>query len=118
MFENGAFILTAIFSILFLVAPFIVNAVYQYRARHFSDEMLEGNTVEFNRQIRANAIVLLVRRSLWALFLFFVAIFSFRYFLKERLEWWLAGTILFGVGCFAFGIYGYRNELKRLKTFE
>lgn len=93
MLDYGAYILTAIFSILFLVAPFIVNAFYQRRAQRFSDAMLKGDSAEFNRQIRANAVILLVRRSFWALFLFLVAILSFRHFLKEDLEWSLAGFI-------------------------
>lgn len=118
MFENGAIILTTIFSMLFLVAPFIVNAFYQRRARRFADEILKANSSDYNRQIRANAVILLVRRSLWALFVLSVAILNFRLFLSEKLEWWLAGVILLGLGCFAFGIFGYKTELKKLKTLE
>ena len=118
MFESGAIILTTVFSILFLVAPFIVNAFYQHRARCFSDEIIKGNTGEFNRQIRANAVILLVRRSLWAVFMFLVAGLYFRRFFNDGLDWWLTGIILLGLGCFAFGIIGYRTELQRLKTLE
>lgn len=118
MFEKGTIIILAVFSFLFLLSPFVVNIFYQRKAKQFADDILAENVAEYNKQIRGNAVILLVRRSLWALFVLSGVILNFRALLDEGFKWLIIGVCLLGIACFAFGIQGYRAEIKRLKTLS
>ena len=118
MVENGIILALEIVAVLFfLIAPFAVNFFYQRKAARRADDLLAENAVEFNRQIRANAVIVLVRRSLWGLFLLFV-IFRNTGGVWGAGYWFTTMVILSGMACFAFGLRGYKTELGRLKSLE
>ena len=110
--------LLGIFSILFLITPFAVNGFYQRRAARHADEMLAGNIVEFNGRIKANAVIVLVRRFLWAMFLWSGLIWNFREVRQRGFQVLTGLVLLAGFACAAYGVWGFRSELKRLKTVE
>lgn len=118
MFEQSTILLLGFFSILFLVAPFVVNAFYQHRAARLSDEILSGNVDEYNRQIKANALILLVRRCIWGLFFLSGLIWNYERVLQQGFSWLTFSVLCLGIMCFAFGFWGYFNELKRIKSLE
>ncbi|HEY8563036.1 MAG TPA: hypothetical protein VIL74_21850 [Pyrinomonadaceae bacterium] len=118
MIETGTLLITAMFSLFFLIAPFAVNAFYQRRAARHADEMLAENAAEFNRRVRTNAFILLIRRGLWGLFAMFCLSAYFRSMSEVEINWLTLIFFLTGIACFAFGAWGFKKELKRLKTLE
>jgi magnesium-transporting ATPase (P-type) len=118
MFDTTTAIILTVFALALLVAPFVAGAYFQRRAGRYADEMLEDNAGEFNKQIRGNAVALLVRRSIWGLLFLWLAVPSFRDRLAGGSSWGFLIFSLLAVLCFTFAIFGYKRELKRLKPLK
>src|SRR5215213_5863818 len=118
MFGAATAIILAVFGLALLVSPFIVNAYFQRKASRFSDEILEYNVEEFNKRVKAKAVAVLVRRSIWGLLFISGIILNFRAISERGFNWLTLVFPLLGIACFVFGILGYRDELKRLKPLK
>lgn len=118
MFDSITAIILAIFALALLVSPFVVNAIYQNKAKVYADEIIEGNIVEFNKQIKANAVVVLVRRTIWGLLFLSGFVLNFRAAAEQEFHWLKIVYLIVGMTCITFGVLGYRKELKRLRTLD
>ena len=110
-----------IYLILFLVATpllFLINHHYQRKARHYADEMLRGIPHEFNRQIKGNALTVLIRSVIWGALTVWLLIANLGYFVDGELsltsQILLLIDIVIGIGIVLWGVWNYRVEMKRL----
>jgi sterol desaturase/sphingolipid hydroxylase (fatty acid hydroxylase superfamily) len=107
--------------ILFLAAVgilFGVNYYYQRKAGIYTDELLRFDPLEFNKQIRGNAYRKLFSSFIWALLVLTLFFWKFESLVSGQMTAievvLLIIEFAFGVILVFFGVYGYRNEMKRL----
>ncbi|HEX8737154.1 MAG TPA: hypothetical protein VF721_17615 [Pyrinomonadaceae bacterium] len=118
MFDATTAIILTVFALALLVAPVIADAYFQRKAARYADEILEDNAEEFNKQIRANAVATLIRRSIWGLFFLAGIMLNLRAVWEYGLNRWIFVLLILAVSCFIFAVSGYGSELKRLKPLQ
>ena len=114
MFEvNFGIFLVGLTGILLVSLPF-VNRFYQKRADDYLDELLKTNPVEYNRQIKGNAFRYLIGGTIWGLLFLSGFILNFRAVIAYGLRWQTIVVFVLGVGCIAWGVWGYKKELRKI----
>jgi hypothetical protein len=117
MFELGYTIIIFIFAVGIFPFLWLVNYIYQKRADEFADNLLKHIPEEYNKQIKANAYRFLISRSIFGLI--FACIGIYNVFAQTKSIYWFAVLyLIFAIGFFAWAIYGYKSELKKIKELK
>lgn len=118
MQENAPNYLSMFLLLGFFVLLFAGNYYYQRKSRRYADEMLKSIPDEYNRQIKANAYRILVSRLIWGLIFLSGIVWNFQKIIAYGFSWLTVLSIAFGVFFIAWGILGFRWELKRLQVLS
>ena len=76
------------------------------------------NVEEWKKQVRAETVAKMFSRVIWGIFLLFAAVFNFLQRFTGGIDAHAYFVFLLGVLFIAWGVFGFRREMKSFKSLE